>query len=125
MEAGQLLFENNPLSAICATVCDHMAQYAEYCVRRRKGEPVHFYEIEQFVSDTYLDRMSIEKVSFNDKNAAVIGSEPAGLTVAIQLARRDMVSPSSRKRIKLAVCCNMASRISVCPKPFWTDTRPD
>ena len=88
MEAGQLLFENNPLSVVCATVCDHMAQCAGHCVLGRKGEPVHFYEIERFVSDAYLDRMKIEKAPFNGKHAAVIGSGPAGLTVAIQLARK-------------------------------------
>ncbi len=88
MEAGQLLFENNPMSVVCATVCDHMAQCAGHCVLGRKGEPVHFYEIERFVSDAYLDRMKIEKAPFNGKNVAVIGSGPAGLTAAIQLARK-------------------------------------
>lgn len=88
MEAGNLLFENNPMSVVCATVCDHMAQCAGHCVLGRKGEPVHFYEIERFVSDAYLDRMKIEKAPFNGKHVAVIGSGPAGLTVAIQLARK-------------------------------------
>lgn len=88
IEAGQLLFENNPMSVVCATVCDHMAQCAGHCVLGRKGEPVHFYEIERFVSDAYLDRMKIEKAPFNGKHVAVIGSGPAGLTVAIELARK-------------------------------------
>lgn len=88
IEAGQLLFENNPMSVVCATVCDHMAQCAGHCVLGRKGEPVHFYEIERFVSDAYLDRMKIEKAPFNGKYVAVIGSGPAGLTVAIELARK-------------------------------------
>ena len=88
IEAGQLLFENNPMSVVCATVCDHMAQCAGHCVLGRKGEPVHFYEIERFVSDAYLDRMKIEKTPFNGKHVAVIGSGPAGLTVAIELARK-------------------------------------
>ena len=88
IDAGQLLFENNPMSVVCATVCDHMAQCAGHCVLGRKGEPVHFYEIERFVSDAYLDRMKIEKAPFNGKHVAVIGSGPAGLTVAIELARK-------------------------------------
>ena len=87
MEAGEMLFENNPMSVVCATVCDHMKQCAGHCVLGRKGEPVHFYEIERFVSDAYLDRMILEKAPLNGKNAAVIGSGPAGLTAAILLAR--------------------------------------
>lgn len=88
MEAGKLLFENNPMSVVCATVCDHMAQCAGHCVLGRKGEPIHFYEIERFVSDAYLDRMNIERAPSNGKNVAVIGSGPAGLTVAIRLAQK-------------------------------------
>ncbi len=87
MEAGKLLFENNPMSLVCAMVCDHMAQCAGHCVLGRKGQPVHFYEIERYISDAYLDRMILEKAPFNGKNAAVIGSGPAGLTVAIRLAQ--------------------------------------
>jgi len=49
---------------------------------------VQFYEIEKFISDAYLDRMVIEKPPFSGKTAAVIGSGPAGLTVAIMLARQ-------------------------------------
>jgi len=87
MEAGKLLFENNPMSLVCSLVCDHMAQCAGHCVLNRKGQPVHFYEIERFVSDAYLDRMTTEGARpFNGKNAAVIGSGPAGMTVAFLLA---------------------------------------
>ena len=88
MEAGQLLFENNPMSLVCSMVCDHMAQCAGHCVLNHKGQPVHFYEIERFISDAYLDRMVIEKVPSNGKTAAVIGSGPAGLTAAIMLAKQ-------------------------------------
>ena len=87
IEAGKLLFDNNPMSLVCSIVCDHMAQCAGHCVLNHKGQPVHFYEIERFISDAYLDRMVIEKVPFNGKTAAVIGSGPAGLTAAIILAK--------------------------------------
>ena len=50
MEAGKLLFENNPMSLVCSMVCDHMAQCAGHCVLGRKDQPVHFYEIERFIS---------------------------------------------------------------------------
>ncbi len=87
MEAGRILFENNPMSLVCSMVCDHMAQCAGHCVLGRKGQPVHFYEIESFISDAYLDRMTLEGARpFNGKNAAIIGSGPAGLTAAFVLA---------------------------------------
>lgn len=87
MEAGRVLFENNPMSLVCSMVCDHMAQCAGHCVLGRKGQPVHFYEIENYISDAYLDRMTLEGATpFNGKNAAIIGSGPAGLTAAFVLA---------------------------------------
>ena len=39
MEAGQKLFENNPMSVICATVCNHEAQCAGHCVLGKKKYP--------------------------------------------------------------------------------------
>ena len=87
MEAGKVLFENNPMSLVCSMVCDHMAQCAGHCVLGRKDQPVHFYEIERFISDAYLDRMSTEGAKpYNGKNVAVIGSGPAGMTVSFILA---------------------------------------
>ncbi|MBQ8081470.1 MAG: NAD(P)-dependent oxidoreductase [Clostridia bacterium] len=88
MEAGQMLFENNPMSLVCSIVCDHAAQCYGHCVLNRKGQPIQFYEIERFISDAYLDRMTVSAVPFNGKTVAVIGSGPAGLTVAILLARQ-------------------------------------
>ena len=87
MEAGRLLFLNNPMSLVCSIVCDHMEQCAGHCVLGRKGQPVHFYEIERFISDAYLDRMTLDGVlPYNGRNAAIIGSGPAGLTAAFVLA---------------------------------------
>ena len=87
MEAGELLFENNPLSAVCAVVCNHEKQCAGHCIRGRKDTPVHFSSIEAYISDMYLDRMVVERPPLKkDKKAAVIGCGPAGMTVAIKLA---------------------------------------
>ena len=87
LEAGEKLFENNPMSVICAMVCNHEAQCFGHCVLGRKGTPVQFYDIEKYISDTYLDRMLIRKAEPNGKSVAVIGSGPAGMTGAIILAR--------------------------------------
>ena len=87
LEAGEMLFENNPMSVICAMVCNHEAQCFGHCVLGRKGTPVQFYDIEKYISDTYLDRMVVSPKEKNGKNVAVIGSGPAGMTGAIVLAR--------------------------------------
>ncbi len=87
LEAGKLLFDNNPMSLVCSMVCDHAAQCYGHCVLNHKGHPVQFYEIEKFISDAYLDRMTLQGMKpANGKTAAVIGSGPAGMTVAFILA---------------------------------------
>ena len=88
MEAGEMLFENNPLSAVCSVVCNHEKQCAGNCIRGKKDTPVHFSSIEEYISDMYLDRMVITKPEKRDKRVAVIGCGPAGMTAAIRLARQ-------------------------------------
>ena len=87
MDAGKELFQNNPMSVICSIVCDHEQQCAGHCVLGKKGNPVHFSSIENYISDTYLDRMKIQKPEEQKKSVAVIGAGSAGLTVAIILAQ--------------------------------------
>ena len=86
MKAGEILFANNPMSAVCSTVCNHENQCEGHCVLGRKSSPIHFSSIENFISDSYLDRMEVPKIEKNGKKVAVIGSGPAGITVAIKLA---------------------------------------
>ena len=78
-EAGEILFQNNPFSVICSRICNHEAQCEGHCVLGRKGSPIHFSSIENFISDFYLDRMKIQKMKKTDKKAAVIGAGPAGI----------------------------------------------
>lgn len=88
MDAGEMLFENNPMSVICSIVCNHEKQCAGNCVLGRKGNPVHFSSIETYISDTYLDRMEVKQVEKKSQKVAVIGAGPAGMTVAITLAKK-------------------------------------
>ena len=88
MDAGEMLFENNPMSVICSIVCNHEKQCAGNCVLGRKGNPVHFSSIETYISDTYLDRMEVKPVEKKSQKVAVIGAGPAGMTVAITLAKK-------------------------------------
>ena len=85
--AGEILFENNPLSVVCSIVCNHEKQCEGHCVRGRKDTPVHFSSIESFISDLYLDRMDVERTEPNGHAVAVIDAGPAGITVAVELAR--------------------------------------
>lgn len=86
--AGQMVFENNPLSIVCSLVCDHEAQCEGHCVLGRKGSPVHISSIENYISNNYFDKMILEREPKKNKRAAVIGSGPAGITISIILAKR-------------------------------------
>ena len=86
-EAGKMLFENNPLTTVCSLVCNHETQCEGHCVLGRKGAPVHFSTIESYISTTYANKMTQGPAPSNGMRAAIIGSGPAGLTIAVILAR--------------------------------------
>ena len=87
-DAGAMLYENNPLSVICSLVCDHDKQCEGHCVLGRKGAPVHFSSIENYISDSYLDHLHLEMQPKTGQRVAIIGSGPAGITISILLAQR-------------------------------------
>ncbi len=86
-EAGRTLFENNPLTTVCSLVCNHENQCEGHCVLGKKGAPVHFSTIENYISSTYAHKMTEGPKPSNGTRVAIIGSGPAGLTIAIILAR--------------------------------------
>ena len=86
-EAGRMLFENNPLTTVCSLVCNHEKQCEGNCVLGRKGAPVHFSTIENYISSTYANKMTKGPAPSNGMRVAIIGSGPAGITTAIILAR--------------------------------------
>ena len=86
-EAGAMLFANNPMSIVCSLVCDHEAQCEGHCIQGRKGSPVQISSIEHYISDAYLDRAVLERAPEKHQNVAIIGSGPAGITVAVRLAQ--------------------------------------
>jgi len=88
MEAAEILFENNPLSVICSLVCNHEGQCEGHCIRGKKGEPVHFSSIENYISDSCFERLDLSCAPSNGMKVGVIGAGPAGITIAIILARR-------------------------------------
>ena len=88
LEAGEILFQNNPLSAICAIVCPHEDQCRGNCIRGIKGEPIDFPAIEKEVSAHYLDQHVVHKDAPKNQNVAIVGGGPAGITIALILAER-------------------------------------
>lgn len=115
MEAGEKLSQNNPMSVICLSVCNHEKQCEGNCVLGKKGQPVHFSHIENYISDMYLDRMKLERQEEKKERVAVIGSGPAGLTVAIQLAQKGYPVTIFERSIKQFVALYETVMIS----SFW------
>jgi len=86
-KAGRLLFENNPLTTVCSLICDHEKQCEGHCILGKDGAPVHFSLIENYISSTYATKMVQGPHPSNGMKVAIVGSGPAGLTIAILMAR--------------------------------------
>ena len=88
-EAYHKVKETNTLPAICGRVCPQETQCEKYCVRGRKGESVGIGRLERFVADWYMANGKNQEVKITRKDikVAVIGSGPAGLTCAGDLAK--------------------------------------
>ncbi len=85
--AGRMLFENNPLTTVCSLICNHENQCEGHCVLGKKGAPVHFSLIENYISSTYASKMVKGPAPSNGIKVAIVGSGPAGITIAILMAR--------------------------------------
>ena len=85
-EAGEMLFKNNPLSAVCSLVCPHERQCEGSCILGIKGEPVNIGDIEQYISEKYLNKKACKKEDENIGKVAIVGSGPAGISIAFILA---------------------------------------
>lgn len=88
-KAGRMLFENNPLTTVCCIVCNHEKQCEGHCIRNRMAthDPVHFSIIEDYISTTYANKMVMGPAPKNGMKTAIVGAGPAGLTIAVLLAR--------------------------------------
>lgn len=87
--AMELLNEKSNLPAICGRVCPHEKQCEGHCILNKKGNPVRVGKLERFIAD-FDSEMGLTKERLKPKTrgkVAVIGSGPAGLTVAGDLAR--------------------------------------
>lgn len=87
-EAGKMLFENNPLSVICSLVCPHEKHCEGHCVLNKKKTAVSVGAIEHYISDFYMNSTEFTKPEYNGHNVAIIGSGPAGISLAFILAAK-------------------------------------
>ncbi|MCI5774507.1 MAG: FAD-dependent oxidoreductase [Erysipelotrichaceae bacterium] len=85
-QAQKLLFANNPFSAVCSLVCDHQRQCFGNCVLNFKQVPIHFYEIEQELSLSYLKNVHFASNTPTKQKIAIVGAGPAGISSAIWLS---------------------------------------
>ena len=86
-EAGQLLFRNNPMTAVTSLVCDWKQFCFGHCVLNVKQMPVRWYEVEQEISGRYLENVRLERRSQEcaGRRIAIVGAGPAGLSAAVWL----------------------------------------
>ncbi len=84
-KAGEMLFWNNPLSAVTSIICPHERNCAGHCVLGKKGAPVEFYRIEEYISRFFLETMSIPEIEKKGIRVAVAGAGPAGITMSLIL----------------------------------------
>lgn len=88
-EAYQIIGESSALPAVCGRVCPQESQCEGKCIRGIKGEAVSIGKLERFVAD-WASQNGIKPIGAKEKNGkkvAVIGSGPAGLTCAGDLAK--------------------------------------
>lgn len=88
--AYETIRTQNGLPAICGRVCPQETQCESKCVRGIKGEPVGIGRLERFAADWAMSRgcTFTPRPQSTGKRAAVVGSGPAGLTCAADLARQ-------------------------------------
>ena len=90
-EAVRVLKSKNALPGICGRVCPQETQCEEVCSLGKKGAPIAIGRLERYVADWELKHQpesSPEIAPATGKRVAVVGSGPAGLTIAADLAKR-------------------------------------
>ncbi|MFU0824797.1 NADPH-dependent glutamate synthase [Clostridium sp.] len=89
-EAARIIAKYSSLPAVCGRVCPQESQCEGKCVLGIKGEPVAIGKLERFVGDwSRENNINLSETEpKKDKKVAVIGSGPAGLTCAGELAKK-------------------------------------
>ncbi len=90
VESARKIKETNSLPAVCGRVCPQEEQCEQVCILGKKGKPVAIGHLERFVADYEREAGKIEVPEIKastGKKVAIVGSGPAGLTVAGDLAK--------------------------------------
>ena len=90
--AREVLKDYNGLPAVCGRVCPQEEQCEKYCVLAKKGEAVGIGRLERYTADTARNQAALQEeavlAAADAQKVAVIGSGPAGLTAAGEMAKR-------------------------------------
>ncbi len=88
-KSAEILKSTNNLPAICGRVCPQETQCEEVCVLAKKGAPIAIGRLERYVADWEREHgVAVPEIpSWSGKKVAVVGTGPAGLTAAADLAR--------------------------------------
>ncbi len=88
-KAYEIISESSSLPAICGRVCPQEKQCESMCIKGLKGEAISIGSLERYVADYAIknELASTNKKDSNGKKVAIIGSGPAGLSCAGELAR--------------------------------------
>ena len=88
-EAYQVIYASSALPAVCGRVCPQESQCEGKCVRGIKHESVGIGRLERFVADWHNAHTEVEvkEIVSNGHKVAIVGSGPAGLTCAGDLAK--------------------------------------
>lgn len=88
-KAAEIIARDSSLPAVCGRVCPQESQCEGVCILGVKGEPVAIGKLERFVADWSRQKgiKFTDKLPSNGKKVAVIGSGPAGIACATDLAK--------------------------------------
>jgi len=90
-KAYKILQENNIMSDICSNVCPYEEQCVGHCVKGIKGEPIRINKLEKYVNLWARENNITYKYRIEESNnikVAIIGSGPAGIECAVELAKK-------------------------------------
>lgn len=88
-KAAEIIAEDSSLPAVCGRVCPQESQCEGSCVLGKKGEAIAIGKLERFVADWSRENgvVTVHKEAPNGKKVAIVGSGPAGLACASDLAK--------------------------------------
>lgn len=127
LQAAQLIRETSSLPGVCGRVCPQEKQCEANCfytVKMKRPDPVAIGYLERFVADYEREHTSAQATEPtpepNGIKVAVVGSGPAGLSCAGDLAKLGYQVTVFEALHELGACCATVYQSSAYPTPLWT-----